>query len=403
MGKENDHSKYANWIDPADCIPYERNAKEHTEKQVSNIANSIRRFGWQQDVVITSDNVLVIGHGRRLAAIKLGCQMPYHMIDKQADELTDKDIRELRIADNQTNSETGYDFDLLNEDIEGLDFDGFDFDFMPSFEDSPADVGEDSMPEVQEEAVAQLGQIYQLGDHRLMCGDSTDAETVRALLDGAKVDMVFTDPPYGMDLDTDYSSMVNKLEFAQGKNIKNGRKYEQGKVDEFHPEMITAALSVDAPEVFLWGANYYAEILPNRNDGSWIVWDKRTTENTDEDGAESADRMYGSCFELCWSKKAHKQDIARVKWAGVFGTEQEFDHKRYHPTQKPIKLSDWFIQRYSKPGDVVCDLFGGSGSTLIACEQDGRKCYMMELDPHYIDVIIARWEKLTGGKAVLLE
>ena len=318
MGKENDHSKYANWIDPADCIPYERNAKEHTEKQVSNIANSIRRFGWQQDVVITSDNVLVIGHGRRLAAIKLGCQMPYHMIDKQADELTDKDIRELRIADNQTNSETGYDFDLLNEDIDGLDFDGFDFDFMPSFEDSPADVGEDSMPEVQEEAVAQLGQIYQLGDHRLMCGDSTDAETVRALLDGAKVDMVFTDPPYGMDLDTDYSSMVNKLEFAQGKNIKNGRKYEQGKVDEFHPEMITAALSVDAPEVFLWGANYYAEILPNRNDGSWIVWDKRTTENTDEDGAESADRMYGSCFELCWSKKAHKQDIARVKWAGVF-------------------------------------------------------------------------------------
>ena len=288
MGKENDHSKYANWIDPADCIPYERNAKEHTEKQVSNIANSIRRFGWQQDVVITSDNVLVIGHGRRLAAIKLGCQMPYHMIDKQADELTDKDIRELRIADNQTNSETGYDFDLLNEDIDGLDFDGFDFDFMPSFEDSPADVGEDSMPEVQEEAVAQLGQIYQLGDHRLMCGDSTDAETVRALLDGAKVDMVFTDPPYGMDLDTDYSSMVNKLEFAQGKNIKNGRKYEQGKVDEFHPEMITAALSVDAPEVFLWGANYYAEILPNRNDGSWIVWDKRTTENTDEDGGGSA-------------------------------------------------------------------------------------------------------------------
>ena len=115
MGKENDHSKYANWIDPADCIPYERNAKEHTEKQVSNIANSIRRFGWQQDVVITSDNVLVIGHGRRLAAIKLGCQMPYHMIDKQADELTDKDIRELRIADNQTNSETGYDFTMYSD------------------------------------------------------------------------------------------------------------------------------------------------------------------------------------------------------------------------------------------------------------------------------------------------
>ena len=124
----NDHSKYKDWIDPAECIPYEKNSKIHTEKQIRNIANSIRRFGWQQDTVLASDNVLVIGHGRRLAAIQLGCQMPYHRIDKKADELTDKDIRELRIADNQTNSETGYDFTLLQEDIEDLDFDGFEFD-----------------------------------------------------------------------------------------------------------------------------------------------------------------------------------------------------------------------------------------------------------------------------------
>ena len=129
QSKAFDHSKYGAWIDPAAVTPYERNAKQHTDKQIRNIVNSINRFGWQQDTVITSDNVLVIGHGRRLAALKIGCEMPYHVIDKTADELTDADIRELRIADNQTNAETGLDFDLLNVEIEDLDFDGFDFDF----------------------------------------------------------------------------------------------------------------------------------------------------------------------------------------------------------------------------------------------------------------------------------
>lgn len=124
-----DHSKYKDWIAPEAVKPYSRNSKIHTDKQIKNIVNSIKRFGWQQDVVITSDNVLVIGHGRRLAALQLGCEMPYHVIDKTADELTDDDIRELRIADNQTNAETGFDFDTLSADIDGLDFDGFDFDF----------------------------------------------------------------------------------------------------------------------------------------------------------------------------------------------------------------------------------------------------------------------------------
>ena len=124
-----DHSKYQNWINPSECVPYEKNAKEHTQKQINNIANSIKRFGWQQDCVLTTDNVLVIGHGRRLAAIQIGCELPYHRIDKTADELTDKDIKELRIADNQTNAETGYDYDILQTDIDGLDFEGFDFDF----------------------------------------------------------------------------------------------------------------------------------------------------------------------------------------------------------------------------------------------------------------------------------
>ena len=128
MKREQDHSKYQNWIDPNEVRPYERNVKIHTDKQVANIARSIKKFGWQQDTVITRDKVLVIGHGRRLAALKLGCEMPYHVVDKDADELTDKDIRELRIADNLSNSETGYDFDLGAVEIADLEFDGFDFD-----------------------------------------------------------------------------------------------------------------------------------------------------------------------------------------------------------------------------------------------------------------------------------
>lgn len=137
-GKEFDHTKYREWIDPNDVTPYDRNAKRHTEKQIANIVNSIRRFGWQQDVAITSDNVLVIGHGRRLAAIELGCEMPFHRIDKKADQLTDNDIRELRIADNAINAETGFDLDVLNDEAGDLMFEGFDLDLgldLPDFDD----------------------------------------------------------------------------------------------------------------------------------------------------------------------------------------------------------------------------------------------------------------------------
>ena len=217
-------------------------------------------------------------------------------------------------------------------------------------------------------------------------------------MNGNKADMVFTDPPYGMNLDTYYSSMKSEI-FKGG---IGGKKYDAGKVDEFHPEMINAVLSIPAKEVFMWGADYFAELLPNKNDGSWIVWDKRANGNNDDAEDCSSDKMYGSCFELCWSKQKHKRDIARVKWAGIFGMSSQDQNKRFHPTQKPLELCGWFLKRYSKENENIIDLFGGSGSTLIACEQLDRNCYMMELDPHYVDVIIARWEQFTGKKAVLI-
>lgn len=380
--------------------PYERNARKHRDLDVDAIVKSIEEFGFDDPICIWSaDNLIVEGHGRLMAAKKLGIKtVPCIRLD----HLTDEQRRAYALAHNKTAENSEWDFDILPEELESIvDIDMSQFGFEINL-DEEQEIVEDEVPEVPEEPRTKLGDIYQLGNHRLICGDSTDPAVIDRLMDGVKADMVFTDPPYGMNLDTDFSGMQNHLDFAKGKGFTGGKKYEQGKVDEFHPEMIDAVFAIDADEMFLWGADYFAELLPNKNDGSWIVWDKRANGNDDVAEDYSSDKMYGSCFELCWSKKKHKRDIARVKWAGVFGKEQEFDHKRYHPTQKPTKLAGWFLDRYSKQGQTVVDLFGGSGSTLIACEQLNRKCYMCELDPHYCDVIVDRWEKFTGEKAVLI-
>ena len=382
-----------------DIIPYENNPRINDDA-VAGVVESIKQCGELDPIEVDENNVILSGHTRLKAYNQLG----YDSISVlRITGLTEPQKRKYRLLTNKTGEVAAWDFDKLCLELEGLDFDGFDFGFdvdLPSLEeDAPKEVVEDDYDEEPPaEPKAKLGDIYQLGQHRLICGDSTDPAVIDRLMDGVKADMVFTDPPYGMNLDTDFSGMQNHLDFAKEKGFTGGKKYEQGKVDEFHPEMIDAVFTIDADEMFLWGADYFAELLPNKNDGSWIVWDKRANGNDDVAEDYSSDKMYGSCFELCWSKKKHKRDIARVKWAGVFGTEQEFDHKRYHPTQKPIKLAGWFLDRYSKEGQTVVDLFGGSGSTLIACEQLNRKCYMCELDPKYVSVIVNRWLNLTGRK-----
>ena len=379
--------------------PYEGNAKLHPEEQIEEIVSSIREVGFKDPIGIWN-NEIVEGHGRYEAAKRLGMtEVPVIRLD----DLTDEQRKAYALIHNKTTMDSDFDLSVLAKEIEGIhdiDMSLYGFDMSKIFPPEIKQVDEDDIPDTPAETLVNVGDIWQLGGHRLICGDSTDPAVIDRLMDGAKADMVFTDPPYGMNLDTDFSTMQNHLDFAKAKGFTRGKKYEQGKVDEFHPEMIDAVFTIDADEMFLWGADYFAELLPNKNDGSWIVWDKRANGNDDIEEDYSSDKMYGSCFELCWSKKKHKRDIARVKWAGVFGTEQEFDHKRYHPTQKPIKLAGWFLDRYSKEGQVIVDLFGGSGSTLIACEQLGRKCYISELDPKYCDVIIQRWENLTGEQAI---
>ena len=248
----------------------------------------------------------------------------------------------------------------------------------------PTGVDEDEIPE-KVPAKTKLGDIYMLGSHRLFCGDSTDILQVEKLMNGDKADMVFTDPPYGMNLDTDYTK-----KFENGFRARHKHKKVEGDDKEF--DFLTSyALVESIQEQFWFGADYYSKELPKN--GSWIVWDKAVT--------ESFDKIIGSAFELCWSKQKHKRDIARVVWKGVFGHNKKDDgDTKVHPTMKPVKLIGWFFEKFK--GDKVIDLFGGSGSTLIACEKTNRKCFMMEIDPHYCDVIVTRWEKYTGKKAILL-
>ena len=383
----------------------ERNYRTHNKKNLDLIKKSVKEVGLARSIVIDNENNIICGNGLTSTLDK---NTPIQIIETDGSQLVvvkrtdlktnDEKRKQLAIMDNSTSDSSEFDLESLQADfdVEQLQDWGLDVEFE-SLEEQ--EIIEDEVPE-EVETKCKLGDIWQLGNNRLMCGNSTSVTDVEKLMDGAKADMVFTDPPYGMNLDTDYSKMngsQKNIEFKQRKNVVGGKKYEQGKVDDFTPEIVNNLFACFdyVKEIFLWGADYFAELLPNKNDGSWIVWDKR-------DDNKQFDKMYGSSFELCWSKNKHKREIARVRWCGVFGTEKEFDKKRHHPTQKPTALVQWFLDRYSKEKQTIVDLFGGSGSTLIACEQLDRKCYMMELDPKYCDVILQRWENLTGQKAVLL-
>jgi DNA modification methylase len=253
---------------------------------------------------------------------------------------------------------------------------------------------EDAVPEVPENPVTKIGDVWVLGKHRLMCGDSTSVDAVEKLMDGQKADMVFTDPPYGMFLNTNYDSMFSN----DAKHKKTGNRFDavKGDHEDFNPEFINTIFSMFdyCKEVFLWGADYYVDLIPNRNSGSWVVWDKRCGENMD--------KVVGNTFELCWSKAKHKRMVARILWSGHHGMQKDDTKKRVHPTQKPVELVCWFFDYYSMADKrIIVDLFGGSGSTLIACEKTGRINRMMELDPKYCDVIVQRWQEFTGKTAFL--
>jgi DNA modification methylase len=394
----NPADKVEKW-DIEKLIPYARNARTHSDEQVGQIAASIREWGWTTPVLVDEGGGIIAGHGRTMAAKRLGMREVPVMVAKG---WSDAKKRAYVLADNKLALNAGWDDSMLALELKELGETGFDLDLtgfsldeinaLTPLEVEPGLTDEDAVPEAPEEPTTRLGDVWILGQHRLMCGDSTSIDAVEKLMDGQKADMVFTDPPYGMFLDTNYDAM-----FAADKaHRKTGKRFDEvaGDHDDFAPELISTIFTAfpNAKEVFIWGADYFSELIPSRKDGSWVVWDKRTNENMD--------RVSGNTFELCWSKQKHKRLIARILWSGHHGMAKDDTKTRVHPTQKPVELVTWFFDQWGKDSKSVVDLFGGSGSTLIACEKTARQCRMMELDPKYCDVIIKRWEEYTGKNAV---
>jgi len=371
-----------------DLIPYERNAKLHPNDQVELIAESIKKFGFLTPCLIDKDGNVIAGHGRIEAAKKLGMvKVPCVKIN----DLTEEQRRAYILADNKLTELGGWDMNIVFEELDFLkdmDFDisliGFDFD-IDSLDDS--EVKEDNYQEPNHiEPRAKLGDIWRLGEHRLMCGDSTSVTDVEKLVDGAKVDLVLTDPPYGISVVGDNGEVGAKFGIA-----KKG-SYSKVIADDTTEtaQLSFSILKSISDRQIIWGGNYFTEFLPF-SDG-WLIWDKRVDSgirNTFADG------------EMAWCSFHTPVRIYHQLWIGMI---REGEHeKRVHPTQKPLNMLCDILKDFTNEKDSVLDVFGGSGSTLIACEQLNRKCFMMELDPHYIDVIIDRWEKFTGEKAYLLK
>ena len=355
--------------------PYEKNAKKHPAEQVEHIANSIREFGFRQPLVIDKDNVLVIGHGRILAAKKLGLDTVPCV---RADDLTDEQIKALRLADNKTN-ESEWDFDLLGGELDDIfDIDMEQFGFDVSLDDDPQEVIEDEVPE-EVETRCKLGDIWQLGEHFLICGDSTDPAVIDRLMDGVKADMVFTDPPYNVA----FNGRSGKFDVIENDDIS----------EEDFNDLITASCNIirmlEPQAYYIWcNWKFYGILQEQLEYKSCIVWAKNVF---------GLGKGYRHQHEFCLFNGTIDEGINNESdlW------EIAKDTNYVHPTQKPVALCARALKTHKKAMNIV-DLFGGSGSTLIACEQLNRKCYMAELDPHYCDVIIQRWENLTGETAVLL-
>jgi DNA modification methylase len=354
------------------------------DDKFKKLVKSIQDFPDMLNVrpIVVNQDMVVLGGNMRLKAIK---EAGHKEVTIEVVDWTEEKQKEFIVKDNVGYGEWDWNDLANNWDSNELIEWGLD---IPNFEPEVLEAEEDnfSVPEGGIETDIVLGDLFEIGEHRLLCGDSTDSDQVAKLMNGQKADMVFTDPPYGMFLDTNYDQM-----FANDKNHKKtGERFEKVKGDhnDFVPELINTIFACfnDTKEIFIWGADYFAELIPDRINGSWVVWDKRCDENMD--------KVSGNTFELCWSKQKHKRLVARILWSGHHGMHKDDTKTRVHPTQKPTELAKWFFNQWGNNNDLVADLFLGSGSTMAASHQLKRKCYGMELDPKYCQVIVDRMRKL---------
>lgn len=379
--------------------PYADNAKKHPEKQVKMIADSIKRFGWQQPIVVDKNGIIIVGHGRYQAWTKHpeGMDEPWitnnegvTISGKQGRELTAKEVKAYRLADNKLN-ESDWDLELAIEELKDIDdpalqeLTGFDMDLLLEQEEA-----DDAVPETPEEPRSKLGDLYELGQHRVLCGDSTKVEDVELLMDGKKADMVFTDPPYNVN-----------YEGSNGLKIENDNKTD----GDFY-DFLLAAYSSYALSMKLGAAIYVC--------------------HADLEGLNFRKAFKDAGFDLrsclIWNKNSMVMGRADYQWKHepiLYGWRAGGSHSWYgdrsqttvwdmqkpskngdHPTMKPIELITKAIANSSKEEDLVIDFFLGSGSTLIAAQKTGRICYGLELDPKYVDVIVQRYVDYTGNTTV---
>lgn len=368
---------------------YARNPRKN-DHAVDKIAAAIKEFGFRVPVVAKSDGLVVDGHLRLKAAKKLGMtDVPVIL----ADDMTEAQIKAFRISVNRMAEFAEWDNDLLALEFAELTDMGFDLDLTGFTADeidalTPVQVeegltDEDAVPDVPVDPVTRVGDIWILGQHRLMCGDSTSIDAVEKLMDGAKVDMVYTDPPYGI-------SIVGENGHVGGGKLAKVGTYAPIAGDDTIDvaiEAIQVIKTMNAKIEIIWGGNYYANALDNSS--CWIVWDKDNT-------------GYFADAELAWTNQDTAVRIFKHTWNGMI-KGSEHGQKRVHPTQKPIALAEWCFDQYGTKANTVLDLFCGSGSTLIACETKGKTGYMMELSPSYCDVIVKRWQAFTGKIATHAE
>ena len=339
--------------------------------------------------IVVDENNIVLGGNMRLKALKEAGFKEVTIV--RAKGLTEQQKDEFIVKDNVGFGEWDWDM-LANEwEVEKLEEWGLDLPLDLSVQELEAEEDDYEIPnEINTDIV--LGDLFEIGEHRLLCGDSTDSDLIAKLMNEVKADMVFTDPPYGMFLDTDYSKIKGSENSIGFKGNKTGNKYDKiiGDNEDFTPELINTIFASfpKTKEIFIWGADYFVDLLPNYGkDGSWLVWNKRSS--------EAQQRGIGNCFELCWSLNKHKRFVLDFEWFGFLSKDDPNEARnRQHPSMKPSKLISRMINEFCKDADIIVDIFLGSGSTMVASHQLKRKCYGMELDPKYCQVIIDRMKKL---------
>lgn len=365
-----------------DIKPYGKNPRKNDDA-VPYVAESIKQFGFKVPIVIDKNNIIVAGHTRYKAAKKLGFKSVPCII---ADDLTDEQIKAFRLADNKVSEKAEWDLDLLDSEIEGIfDIDMTDFGF--EFESEELEAEEDEYQgTVPEDPVTQKGDMWKLGEHLLLCGDSTCITDVEKLMYEEKADMCFTDPPYGYEYQSNLRKKSKKFDVIENDD----------KILDFFPSIQLVCNGF----IFIcttWKVlDKWIPLFKKYHDlTNMIIWNKGGG------GIGDLKHTFSTDYEVILCANNGKE-ITGKRIGSVWTIKKDSSSEYIHPTQKPIKLSEFAIRNTTERGDIVLDLFGGSGSTLIACEQMDRRCRMMEYDPAYCDVIVNRWEKFTGNKAELI-